>query len=326
MAVTEITPRPEGAWPEVTAVIPTRNRWRLLLRAVASALRQEGVIVEVVVIDDGSTDETAGRLGRIADERLRVLRSARPGGVSRARNLAVDAARAPWVAFLDDDDVWAPAKLRAQLDRTADDVALVCCGAVFIDEDGAVLSERLPFLEDEEYRQALLRSNVVGMPSGVLARADLVTAVGGFDESLSISADWDLWIRLSACGRVVACRDALFGYTVHSAAMSAQGPEGITRDHERITAKYSSGPDRVEPDPVARARWVAGHQRESGRRVDAVRTYLSNGVRDRDPGNLLRGFALVFGERTLRAVRRAKQGKPRRPPWLDDVLRTDAFL
>ncbi len=324
MSAAEITPRPTEPRPEVTAIIPTQNRWRLLSRAVASALTQEDVALEVIVVDDGSTDETPERLGRIADERLSVIRTESPGGVSRARNLAVEAARARWVAFLDDDDVWAPRKLRVQLDRAADNVALVCSGAVFIDRDGVVLSERLPEILDEDYPEALLRTNVVGTPSGVLAQKELVRAVGGFDESLPRSQDWDLWIRLSRQGIVVACREILFAYMIHSGAVSAGGQAEQAADHERIRAKYASDL-HVEPDPVAHSRWIAGHQRESGHRLDAIRTYLSSGVRDRDPGNLLRGFVLAFGERTLRTARRVRKGKPRRPPWLDEALQPDPF-
>jgi glycosyltransferase involved in cell wall biosynthesis len=310
--------------PDVTAIIPTLNRSRLLSRAVASALRQEDVAVEVIVVDDGSTDETPERLARIADERLRVIRSETRGGVSRARNIAVEAARAHWVAFLDDDDVWAPRKLRAQLDSAADDVALVCSGAVFIDRDGVVLSERLPEIQDEDYAEALLSTNAVGSPSGVLAQKELVRAVGGFDESLPRSQDWDLWIRLAREGRVVACREILYAYMVHAGAASAGDQEQQAADHERIRTKYA--PEfPVEPDPVAYSRWVAGHQRESGRRLDAIRTYLSSGIRDRDPGNLLRGSVLVLGERALRTARRVRKGKARRPPWLDEALGPSPF-
>jgi hypothetical protein len=308
--------------PEVTAVIPTMNRARLVSRALASALRQEDVDLEVIVVDNGSTDETPEILDRVHDGRVRVIRRGKARAAS-ARNLAVDAARAPWVAFLDDDDVWAPRKLRIQLDRTADDVAIVCGGAVFVDKGGVVLSERLPFLADEEYPGALLRENVVGTPSGVIAPKALVQSVGGFDETLPRFEDWDLWIRLAQHGRVVACREVLLAYTVHAATMSAHAGEKPPA-HELIRAKYAPALP-VDPDPVAHARWVAGHQREGGRRVDAIKTYVSSGLRHGDPGNLLRGVSLVFGERTLRAVRRINKGNPSRPLWLDEALRPHPF-
>ena len=101
-------------------MIPTRNRWALLSRALASVLEQEDVTLEVVVVDEGSTDETPERLAALTDERVRALRNDSPTGVANARNRGISAARGEWVAFLDDDDFWAPTKLRAQLDGCAD--------------------------------------------------------------------------------------------------------------------------------------------------------------------------------------------------------------
>jgi glycosyltransferase involved in cell wall biosynthesis len=103
----------------VSVVIPTRNRWALLARALASVLDQEGVTLEVVVVDEGSTDETPARLAALTDERVRTLRNDSPTGVANARNRGISAARGEWVAFLDDDDFWAPTKIRAQLDGCA---------------------------------------------------------------------------------------------------------------------------------------------------------------------------------------------------------------
>src|SRR2546427_7128355 len=106
---------------EVTVVIPTRNRSRLLPVAVASALGQEDVEVEVVVVDDASTDETPDLIADLADERVRVLRLSTRHGVARARNIGIAEARGGWLAFLDDDDIWGPRKLRWQLDAAQGD-------------------------------------------------------------------------------------------------------------------------------------------------------------------------------------------------------------
>src|SRR5688572_3616095 len=106
--------------PDVSVVIPTRNRWELLSTgALPSALAQEGVEVEVHVIDEGSSDATSQELERLNEPRVHVIRHDRPHGVAQARNAGIAAARGQWVAFLDDDDIWAPQKLRRQID-TAD--------------------------------------------------------------------------------------------------------------------------------------------------------------------------------------------------------------
>ncbi len=101
--------------PEVSAVVPTKDRWPLLERALRSVLAQDGVVVEAIVVDDGSTDGTRERLEAWGDPRVRYLRHERSEGVSRARNRGTEAARAPYVAFLDDDDVWAPDHLNRLL-------------------------------------------------------------------------------------------------------------------------------------------------------------------------------------------------------------------
>src|SRR5262249_13690716 len=106
--------------PEISVVIPTHNRWSLLSTgALASALCQEDVRHEVIVVDDGSSDETPDRLSKIKRAGLQVLRHKRPLGVAVARNAGIASARGEWVAFLDDDDFWAPRKLRSQLDTAA---------------------------------------------------------------------------------------------------------------------------------------------------------------------------------------------------------------
>src|ERR687896_831399 len=112
--------------PDVTVVIPTRSRWDLLsTAALPSALAQEDVEIEVIVVDDGSSDTTPDALAELADPRVRVLRHQRARGVARARNAGIAAARGEWIAFLDDDDLWSPRKLRLQLERAADTKAHV---------------------------------------------------------------------------------------------------------------------------------------------------------------------------------------------------------
>src|SRR3954468_2829862 len=111
--------RPEAGPPEVTVVIPTRDAWDLLPATLTGALAQEEVALEVVVVDDGSRDGTAAGLAEWAraDPRLRVCRLEPSAGVGAARNAGIERARGEWLAFLDHDDLWAPRKLREQVDR-----------------------------------------------------------------------------------------------------------------------------------------------------------------------------------------------------------------
>ena len=123
-------------------VVPTHNRWNHLRRAaLPAALGQREVELELIVVDDGSADETPRGLAEVADPRLRVLRNDVAQGVAGARNRGVAAASAPWVAFLDDDDLWSPWKLRRQLDAVGavEGAGFAYAAAVFLDGAGAPL-------------------------------------------------------------------------------------------------------------------------------------------------------------------------------------------
>ena len=100
---------------DVSVVVPTRNRSALLALTLHSVFRQQDVDLEVIVVDDASADDTAAVLRTIADPRLRLIRHETSQGVSAARNRGAAQARGEWIAFLDDDDLWAPAKLALQL-------------------------------------------------------------------------------------------------------------------------------------------------------------------------------------------------------------------
>ena len=106
--------------PKVSVVLPTFERWPLLSRALSSVLEQTEADLEVLVIDDCSSDETPARLAAVADPRLRVLRQDPNQGVARARNRAIAEARGEWIAILDDDEFWAPTRLGAHLRAIAD--------------------------------------------------------------------------------------------------------------------------------------------------------------------------------------------------------------
>jgi glycosyltransferase involved in cell wall biosynthesis len=291
--------------------MPTRNRPRFLQRALQSALAQEAVDLEVIVVDDASTDETPEVLAEADDARVRVLRNAQPQGVARARNTAIAKARGAWFAFLDDDDLWAPTKLRAQLEHMEDGVALVYCGVVFVDGAGRALYERRPPRE-QDVGSELKRWNVVGGPSSVLAAGRLVRACRGFDERLAVFADWDLWLRLAELGQVAATRDVLVAYALHSGNMHAADRSSVLRELDLLRRKHG-----LDVDPVRLARWIAGAERRSGRRLQAACTYAESAVRDRNAANLWRAIATVAAEPLLGVARRLLEPAARRgPEWL----------
>jgi len=312
-------------------VIPTRNRWLMLERAaLRAALSQELVDHEVVVVDDGSTDRTSQRLEELRDPRLRVVRLDERRGVATARNAGIANAQGEWIAFLDDDDLWSPFKLRRQIDAAREaDAVFAYAGVVSVDELGtAQYSFSLP--DPVGLLPRLLASSVV--PAGcsnVLARTEVVRDLGGFDERLFQLADWDLWIRLARAGRAASCKDVLVGYVEHGENMLLTDPRDVRREFAHLDAKHESlrAIHAVELDRAAFAHWVAwGHLRRR-RRLRAARVYFRSGIENRRPRDvaLAGGFALraalpIGGVRP--ALQRLTRGSayatpPAEPAWLD---------
>jgi glycosyltransferase involved in cell wall biosynthesis len=294
------------AEPDVTVVVPTRDRWPLLsTAALPSALGQEGVDLEVIVVDDGAADETPELLRALADPRLRVLRHPSPRGVAPARNAGIEEARGKWVAFLDDDDLWSPHKLRRQLDAARGETAFVYTGAAWLDERRRFLYGLRP-ADPGGLARELLRWNVIWAGgSNVVARADVLRQVGGFDERLFQLADWDLWIRLALAGPAAAEPELLVGYVMQPASMLLTDRRPVFRELDYLVTKHRRAAERlaVAADRARFARWVARGHLRAGRRLTAARTYAAGAVRYRDPASIGRAAAALFGEGGLTRAR-----------------------
>ncbi|SMF58944.1 Glycosyltransferase involved in cell wall bisynthesis [Tistlia consotensis] len=181
----------------VSIIIPTYNRVRVVEQAVASALAQSYPHKEVVVVDDGSSDGTLGRLEALDEPRLRLLSSPCNGGAARARNLGIAASRGGYVAFLDSDDRWEPWKLEAQVARFEQgppELGLVYCGRRVTLPGGGELEIR-PRLRGRVFEE-LVRRNLVPLPT-VMVRRSVLDEIGAFDPLLPACEDWDLVLRIA---------------------------------------------------------------------------------------------------------------------------------
>lgn len=286
--------------PELAVVIPTRNRWPLLRRAVACALGQQGVDLEVVVVDDGSDDGSAERAEALADPRVSVLRRARMG-VAAARNLGIERARAPWVALLDDDDLWAPDKCRRQLDALgAAEAGIAFSGQIVVDES---LRPKRMFEAPAApgLSLALLGSNVIGTPSAVMARRRTLLELGGFDLRFSVLADWDMWLRLCARERAVACPEPLVAYVEHPVNLHLVDTASVLAEFELMRQRHRGLAEAAGGrfGDVDWWRWIASSHRRADRRRDAAAAYLRTGLRFRSPRDLARALAVLGGERVM---------------------------
>ena len=214
-----------AAAPLVDVVLPGYNGRDVIRGAIDSALAQ-GVHLRVIVVDDGSKDDT-GAIARAYGPPVHVITQANRG-VSGARNTGLAAARAPYVALLDQDDVWAPGKLARQLAllEAHPDVGLVFTDMLLLEPDGTVVEDgfllttppyaALPraalgeaaYLLPPELADAVVRFNFIS-PSTVLMRREAVQGVGGFDEAFRLCDDAECWMRLLSRWRGIAIEDRL---------------------------------------------------------------------------------------------------------------------
>lgn len=224
--------------PVVSVVIPTYNRAHLVSRAISSALAQDFPELEVIVVDDGSTDETPRLLAQF--EAVRVIRFEHNRGGAAARNAGIEAARGELIAFLDSDDEWLPTKVRRQADviQNSSAVGAVYC-RYFVNDDAT--GQRIEWTSElytGSIRPALLRGRCPRSVSLFLVRRAALERVGGFDESLEGFQDADLWIRLSPEWEFGAVDEALVIIHEHSGARVTTDPVVRERALESFLDKW----------------------------------------------------------------------------------------
>jgi glycosyltransferase involved in cell wall biosynthesis len=188
--------------PLVSVILPTHNRAKTLRRAIDSVLAQTHRELELIVIDDGSTDDTQALLASYSDPRLKVLTPGRLGSAAKASNHGLTVARGEFVAFQDSDDIWLVEKLAKQLTLAAKhpQTALFACEYIVIPNNGLPLRYHSKELLDPDHDFRVLfggRGSQIPTPA-CLVRREYLEQTGGFDETLAMWEDWELSIRLEA--------------------------------------------------------------------------------------------------------------------------------
>jgi GT2 family glycosyltransferase len=233
----------------VSVIIPAFNSAATIIATVESALGQTLSDLEVIVVDDGSTDDTLARLSAIHDSRLRIIRATH-SGVAHARNLGVEDARGEFLAFLDADDMWTADKLEAQVSAlTADSEAGAAYSwTVFLDNQGRYLFAKEPQHYSGDVYAELLVTFFLAGGSNVLARRRCIDAAGRFDESAQPVEDWEYWLRVAKLAQFALVKryQVLHRFTIGSASSAVEQYQVAIK---RVAAKAFS-----EAPPGLRAR------------------------------------------------------------------------
>jgi len=208
--------------PEVSVIIPAYNAARFIGEALQSVLQQTFQDFEIIVVDDGSTDDTARVVAGIADPRIRYVYQENKG-LAGARNHGLRLAQGTFVAFLDADDLWHPMFLERCVTylRLYPDWAVVYTWATFVDQNNRTLPQGFRAKLVGKVLCERLREGNVFPIHAALSRARVIKTVGMFDETLSALEDWDLWLRVTSRYQIGCLPECLARYRLAGESLSA---------------------------------------------------------------------------------------------------------
>lgn len=253
-------------YPLVSAIIPTFNRSDLIGEAIQSVLSQTYPAVELIVVDDASTEDLTAAIAPWAD-RLRYLRRASNGGRAAAINDGVKLSSGDFIAVLDSDDVWKPRKLELQMDvfRRFPECGGVGGGAVYFDLDGHEFGKPMIPAAVIDYRLLVLSLVMPGCNSNEIVRRDVFDAVGGYDVGLRRAQDYDFWLKLARVSTIRMVPEVLTLKRAHTSARPDADIHTLIRCRQVIASRI--------PEPEYRRKhsgWMWFHL---GRRAIEQRRY-----------------------------------------------------
>jgi glycosyltransferase involved in cell wall biosynthesis len=306
---------------DVTVIIPTRNRSALLSMTLRSVLRQQDVDLEVVVVDEASTDDTRAVIAAFGDPRVRVIRHARPVGVSAARNRGADEARAEWLSFVDDDDLWAPDKLALQLRAAREaNVDWAYSGAVVIDHHERFVRADYP-LPAVSVRGALLRYYAIpGGGSNILVRRARWEQAGPFNSRMSTTEDWDMCIRLAKGGAAACVYRPSVARRIHATNSTLDISE-VVRGTKLLEAVHE-----IRVDWGRLHRWMAHSSLRGGRRRAALGQFAKAALHGQSVAVVSDLSAILRARVAARFPQAATRDRHPDDPWRVDASRWIAEL
>lgn len=280
--------------PVISIVLPTYNRAYILPEAIQSVLRQTYTDWELIVVDDGSTDNTREVVMSFTDSRIRYVQHEHNKGLAAGRNTGIREAHGEFIANLDSDDVWLPHKLEKELSKFTPGVDVVYSRYERTLADGRVSSLPPDIVEPKEgnLQKVFLADNIISMQMAIIRR-EVFEKYGMFDESIQAMQDWELWLRLAP-----HCR---FAYVPEVLTTGSVLPDSIARNREKrllaramIFQKHEQM-FRTDPSIYAYHAFRIGHAYALRGEISTARTYLYKALRTK-PYKILyiAGYALAL--------------------------------
>jgi len=229
---------------KISVIIPTYNRANLLPRAIESVLRQTFKNFELIIVDDGSTDNTTEVVKEFLkkDKRIKYIKLNKNSGVpAHPRNIGIQNAVGEYIAFLDSDDEWLPEKLEKQMQlftNSSNNLGFVGCNGIVIDEKNNKTTE-YKILKYEDIFKELLINNFIST-SSILVKKKVFNKIGFFDENLKIGEDRDMWIRIAQQYKFDFISQPLFKYYIHGYNITQTAAfKDREKDAEYFLEKYN---------------------------------------------------------------------------------------
>lgn len=277
--------------PLVSVIIPAYNSEKYIVGAISSILAQTYKNLEIIIVDDGSTDSTA----RVVKDKINAKRyplsakyiHQKNGGPSAARNRGIRESKGEYIAFLDSDDIWLPEKIERQVNYCIDNsqCGLIYTGYDTCDENGIIVSK---FIKKEVSKKEILKNlylkNVISTASTVMVRRECFDRVGYFDEALKVAEDWDMWIRILNLYDFYYINESLARYTIRKESQSYNGQKNLDNDLRFL--------DKIFSDPKMRNNALLKRRAYGARYYSAAIAYKENNSISNARGCLLKSFCL----------------------------------
>ncbi|MBW2991795.1 glycosyltransferase family 2 protein [Candidatus Woesearchaeota archaeon] len=247
--------------PLISVVIPTYNRAEMVIKAVESVLKQNYENFELLVCDDGSTDDTEKLIRCVKDDRIKYLKQENKGSAGVTRNLGIKNAKGELIAFLDDDDSWQPEHLKscAEFFELYPEAGMMYTQTnnVFESENVEIKYEKIevPYIEKiKDFRlytkpmfdEFLMRGLRIP-PSCVVVKKEVFDKIGNFDENVYHCDDLEMWLRISNKYRIGIVRRKTVNYLIHSKSMSGSiSEEKISQNRLKMWKSVSEKCDLNE--------------------------------------------------------------------------------